>query len=209
VTPDDFAGLVGDTIVHATYAVNLPSITTLGLMPPAMLAARAGVDTATLIRRTTPPRFVIDGRTVRLNDQRQLEKGRNQPFLDGHTLDSWSAQLDARVFFLPGREADATPFVRSLGPDAQLIRLDSRRFFAAFAPDLWLSPINSGNADRRAALRGDWIYVPVSASVVDFRRNRMRRGLKSTADSVAEISIRHPIPPDLLAQLTAAAEPRP
>jgi hypothetical protein len=204
VTEDEFAGLVGDQIAHGTYAENMPSIMTRGLMPPSTLAEEAGVDPASLILRTAPPRFSLGGHPVRLNDQRQLWKGRNQDFLDGHSMESWSMQLDRRIFFLPyGNRARQSAFFATLGPDAKALVLDSRALFRAFAPGIWLSPINSGNADRRPARRGDWLYVSVEGSLADFRQNRWSRGLVAGLDKVAEISIREPIRPELLRQLSA------
>lgn len=202
MTRDEFAALVGGAVVHCTYAGNVAPIGALGLMPPVLLADLAGLDPAALVLRRRAPGMRVRGWPVRLNDQRQLLKGRNQAFLDGHSLASWSAELDRRIFFLPGApQAETTPFFRSLGPDARAIRLDAAAFFDAFAPDIWLSPINSGNADRRPSRRGDWLYVPVRDSVDAFRLNRVRRGLVASPDRVAEISIRQPVPPALLIRL--------
>jgi hypothetical protein len=204
VTEDDFAGLVGDRIAHSTYAENVPSITESGLMPPADLAEGSRLDPASLILRTASPRFSMGGHAVRLNDQRQLWKGRNQDFLDAHSLESWSIQLDRRLFFLPdGDRTRHSAFFATLGPNAEALVLDSRAFFRAFAPGIWLSPINSGNADRKPARRGDWLYVSVEASVEGFRRNRLNRGLVAGLDRVAEISICEPVLPDVLAKLRA------
>jgi hypothetical protein len=208
MTADEFVSLVGLTVAHATYAENISSIRAGGLQPPVALVAAAGLDPAVLTLRRSPVRMQIGAHKLRLNDQRQLWKGRHQRFLEGHSLDSWSAQLDERIFFLPhGDRALKTPFVASLGPGAMVMQLDARRFFHAFAPHIWLSPINSGNADRRAVYRGDWIYVPVSAALTDFRLNRQRRGLRKGPDDVMEISIKRGIAADELAKLTGGAGP--
>jgi hypothetical protein len=202
VTRDEFARLVGDRIVHLGRAENGPSIRARGLWPTAALARAAGLDPGALVLRSANVEFQLDGHPVRLTHQRPLLKGRDKPFLDGHSLESWARQLDERLFFLPGRLAEG-PFAASLGAGVTCHTLDARGFFDAFAPDIWLAPINSGNADRRPAWRGDWLYVPAQAGVAAFRANRQRRGLVAGPDPVREISIRQGIPPGLLARLMA------
>lgn len=204
MTRDEFARLVGNTIAHHTFAANLPSITAQGLMPAADLALAAELAPATLALRRDHIRFDVHGRTVQLNHQRPLLKGRHRDFLHGHRLETWAHQLDRRLFFLPHAHAAVEPaFAASLGQEVATIRLAARAFFDAFAPDIWLSPINSGNADRRPAQRGDWLYVRVTEGAEGFRTNRMTRGLVKGRDTVREISIRRPIGAGLLDQLRA------
>ncbi len=201
----EFVRLVGDQIAHCTYRSNAESILAHGLMSPQMLSNLAGLNPELLVLRKNAPDIAMDGRQVRLNHQLPLLKGRRQSFLDGHTIESWSAQLDRRIFFLPqGLRAKDSGFVKSLGPETTIFLLDAAAFYDALVPDIWLSPINSGNADRKPAHRGDWIYVPVTARVEAFRQNRINRNLVSSPDSVAEISTLSSVAPDLLRRLISA-----
>jgi hypothetical protein len=204
VTRDEFAHLVGNMIAHHTYAGNLPSIEVNGLMSAAALAVTAGVAPDDLALRSESARFAYQSWEVQLNHQRPLLAGRRQAqeFLDGYNLGGWARQLDARIFFLPKAHRSADPaFVASLGVDVVSLELSSLAFFDAFAPDIWLSPINSGNATRRPARRGDWLYVSVAETQQTFRMNRVHRNLVKSRDSVQEISICRAIPAEVLERL--------
>ncbi|REC56653.1 hypothetical protein DRV84_09020 [Rhodosalinus sediminis] len=195
-----FAECVGGALLHVTPEVNLPGIRAAGLRRAESLIAAAGLSPGAHRLRAGPVRLETAQGPATLTHQRPLRAGRGKDFLDGHTLESWAAVLDARLFFWPAARGAA--FARSL-PDAAVIRLDAGAFHDAFAPDIWLSPINSGNATRRPARRGDWLYVSVSAGEAAFRHNRAApgRGGTRSRETVAEISLRRDIPADLLATL--------
>ncbi|MEM8654639.1 MAG: hypothetical protein AAGF36_07815 [Pseudomonadota bacterium] len=112
-------------------------------------------------------------------------------------------QLDARVFFWPERRGQA--FAKSIQRDLDIsvLWLDTAKFAEALGQYIDLSPINSGNFTQGGAhaRRGDWLYVPLTAGLDTFRQNRLKRGLKNTPDTVAELSLRRPIAPDLLRTL--------
>ena len=188
-----FARAVGGRLIHVTAAANLPRIRAEGLRPAADLAAAAGTDPATIALRAAP--VALPG--ALLNHQRPLAMGRGKPFLDPPlTLVDWAALLDARVFLWPARRGAA--FAASLADrDAAALTLDPARIFAALGDRLWLSPINSGDASRRPARRGPWLWVP-AADHPTFAANRMRRGLAARPDRVAEVSVTGHIPPELI-----------
>ncbi|WP_299416326.1 hypothetical protein [uncultured Sulfitobacter sp.] len=190
---------MGDTLSHFTPAENLGGIKALGLMPPAMLAKRAGIDPASITLRSTPVEFAIKGRSVRLNHQKPLLAGRRKAdrFLDGHTLESWAAQLDTRIFLWRGQQGDA--FARSLPSDMHRFDFDAATLYDLYRDHIWLSPINSGSAMRKPALRGDWIYVSANATRREFLHNRRTDEQRHFInDRVKEISLTCPIPPDML-----------
>ncbi|MEM1087382.1 MAG: hypothetical protein AAGH90_06605 [Pseudomonadota bacterium] len=197
---DAFARRVGDRLIHVTLIENLAGIKRHGLLRPTRLAQMCGVSADEIAPRNKAIVLQANGFSARLNHQKPLLAGRNQvpAFLDGHTLQSWAQQLDERVFFWPQRRGQA--FAASLqdrGAQA-VFELDSRRFFEAFADNVYLSPINSGSAMRRASPRGDWIYVPVLAGWEAFATNRQQRGLTRTRDSVVEVSLRSDVPAPVL-----------
>lgn len=196
---DEFSTLVGGTLSHFTPAPNLRGITALGLMPPATAAERAGKDPSSLVLRKDPLLLTSQDHTIRLNHQMPLRAGANATFLEGHTLSSWAAQLDRRLFFWPARGGAA--FCGSLPDGTHRLDFDARRMFDAFADHLWLSPINSGNATRRPALRGDWLYVSARSPAHALRHNRKTRGLIKGTDTVVEVSLTCSIPPDAFESL--------
>ncbi|MEL6413808.1 MAG: hypothetical protein AAFQ15_02575 [Pseudomonadota bacterium] len=71
-----------------------------------------------------------------------------------------------------------------------MLQCDAGEIFDLYATWLDLAPINTGSAMRRPAKRGDWIYVPSSASVKAFRDNRRAKQLTKGYDSVVEVSLR-------------------
>jgi hypothetical protein len=205
MTRDEFVRLVGGKLVHCTLRENLPGIEARGLLRPVTLASLANVDPKSLVLREHD--VVLDIRRYRahLNHQKPLRAGRKHEseFLDGHTLDSWSEQMNRRVFLWPRRKG--VGFLKSLfdrGAPMSLW-LDAGRMFDRMAGHLDLAPISTGDATRRPVKRGDWIYVKVSADVEDFRQNRIRRGLATAADTVQEVSVRADIPPQFLAEMRA------
>ena len=194
---DAFVALVGPVLTHVTEAGNAPSIHEFGLLPPEDLARRCGTGPDEIILRDVPVTLRRGNFSAQLNHQRPLLAGRKQEaaFLDGHTLASWAAQLDRRVFFWPSRRQEA--FVSSLAAPVTFA-FDARRLFRLCGDRLDLSPINSGSALRRAARRGDWLYVP-AIRAADFPHARRLHGVAAGRDSVAEVSLRGGLPPDALA----------
>lgn len=196
MTADDFVRLAGGHLLHITPARNAAGITSRGLICAADLA---GANPERILLRTSALEVVSPQGRATLTHQRPLRMGRGKPFLDGHTLRSWAAQLDRRIFFWPHRKGEA--FARSLSQRISVLRFDAYRLFETCAAHLFLSPINSGNAARRPARRGDWIYTPATASVEAFRENRRKRGLTRSRDSLTEVSLTCPLPPNLLRQV--------
>ncbi|GAA6165089.1 hypothetical protein NBRC116590_27930 [Pelagimonas sp. KU-00592-HH] len=200
MTADEFAKLVGDYVVHKTASSNLDCINKHGLMCAETLAQKAGIPSNYLVLRKERLQGTLDGFPVILNDQKPLRAGQNKlEFLEGHSMESWSKQLDQRVFFWPQRRGAA--FNKRLSDETGGLHeflLDSRKLHRQFKDNLYLSPINSGNATRSPSKRGDWLYVCVATkSPEQFKRNRQME----RADRVAEISLTADIPPVLLQEL--------
>jgi hypothetical protein len=195
MTDDEFVALVGSSIWHITATENLAGIMAHGLKRPSTLLREARGSEELLILRRDRVQFTVNGHTARLNNQEALRAGIKSAakFLDGHTMESWSAQLDGRIFFWSKKKGLA--FEGSHG-DLQTTKLeiDARRFIRELAPHVDLAPINTGSAKRKPTRRGDWIYVPATKSVEEFRRNRIHMGQTKTPDDVGEISVRADIP---------------
>ncbi len=188
-----FARAVGGRLIHVTAAANLPRIRAEGLRPAADLAARAGIDPAAIRLRARP--LALPG--ALLNHQRPLLMGRAKAFLDPPlTLADWAGLLDARVFLWP--DGRGTAFAAALADrEAIVLTVAPKALFAALPGALWLSPVNSGDASRRPARRGPWLWVPAD-DLRGFATNRMRRGLATRPDRVAEVSVTGQVPPELI-----------
>ncbi|WP_254684940.1 DUF4433 domain-containing protein [Tateyamaria omphalii] len=192
---------MGGKVAHVTASSNLPSIHAHGLLPANTLAAQEGIDHTELALRDH--RMQVGA--ARLNHQKPILHGLKAAhrILDGHTPASWAHHLDTRVFLWPERKGRAFAASIQRDLDITILWLDTAKLATALRDHIDLSPINSGNFTQGGAhaRRGDWLYVPLSAGLDTFRQNRCKRGLKTTPDTVTEISLRCPIAPDLLADL--------
>ena len=186
MTEEEFVGLVGATLHHVTLTANLPGIMKHGLLPTAELCEANGIDPDTAILRSEAI-LLPDG--SRINHQRPLLAGRLHDFIEDMSLAEWAIQLDQRVFFWPASARRS--FQDSLHDrgSTTILTLDSAEMHHLFRDRLFLAPINSGAAVRRPSVRGRWLYVPASAPPDAFRENRRGRGLVSTRDRVAEVSL--------------------
>jgi hypothetical protein len=195
MTDDEFVALVGGSIWHITATENLAGIMAHGLKRPSTLLREARGSEELLILRRDRVQFTVNGHTARLNNQEALRAGIKSAakFLDGHTMETWSAQLDGRIFFWSKKKGLA--FEGSHGAlQTTKLEIDARRFIRELAPHVDLAPINTGSAKRKPTRRGDWIYVPATKPVEEFRRNRIHMGETKTPDDVGEISVRADIP---------------
>lgn len=194
----EFSDLVGGELRHVTLRTNLPGIRQNGLLRASTLIEKATDLNSLPCPRSEAFTFKVAGTPATLNHQKPLLAGRAQvtDFLNGHCLETWSQKLDQRLFFWPSDRG--SDFASSLTDRGQIsiLKCGAGALFDLYAPWLDLAPINTGSATRRPARRGDWIYVPVSASVNQFRENRLVKKLVTGRDSVIEVSLRCDIPPD-------------
>lgn len=182
-----------------TATENLPCIAALGLLPVAELARRAGYDPNKLLLRSGRTKLSIGDRTVTLNHQMPLRAGRHSTktwLENGLGLEDWARQLDARIFLWP--TAKATEFKKSIASDipVSLCSLSTRELIKRMPDAVWVSPINSGNAKRRPAPRGAWLYVSAMDDWNAFADNRRKRGLVSARDNIVEVSLSGPLEPE-------------
>ncbi|MEM6372903.1 MAG: hypothetical protein AAF727_09015, partial [Pseudomonadota bacterium] len=189
---------VGGRLAHVTARCNVASIRATGLRSAHALAQDGGVSPADLCLRKTR----VTAGSALLNHQKPIVHGLRaaRRVLDGHTPDTWAAQLDRRIFLWPRARAArfAASFRRSV--DTEILWIDPVRLGAAMWDHLDLCPLNSGSFEQGAskAVRGDWIYVPLSRGLDAFRDNRRLRGHATRRDSVGEVSLRAPLPASIL-----------
>lgn len=183
-----FLALTGPVLWHVTPRVNLAGILRYGILRPVRLCEIADEDPAVLRLRSDPMVLRLERERARLSDRKALMSADPAAFLDGHTLESWGAQMDRRLFLWPGNERgeDGDP---SADGDAVAIGVDAARLYRAFGHEIDLAPINTGAVLIKPALRGDWIYVPATEAG-RFPQMRVKRGLVKRPDRVVEVSLR-------------------
>jgi hypothetical protein len=203
VSEEAFLSLTGPVLWHLTPRFNLPGILRHGILRASKLCELADEEPSVLRLRSDPVTLRIDRERARVNDQRALLAAEGRDFLDGHTLASWGAQLDRRVFLWPGAERDG-----DTATEAGLvgIGIDAARLYRAFGAEIDLAPINTASALMRPAQRGNWIYVPATEAA-RFATARMERGLVKTQDRVVEVSLRGDLTLPRLSLVLAAPLP--
>ena len=202
VSEEAFLALTGPVLWHLTPRFNLAGITKYGILRPFKLCELADEEPSVLRLRTDPVVLRIERERARVSDQRALLAGEARDFLDGHTLESWGAQLDRRVFLWPGAEVEGM----AADPSIVAIGIDAARLYRAFAAEIDLAPINTASALIRPAQRGSWIYVP-AIEAGRFPTARMERGLVKAPDRVVEVSLRGDLTLPRLSLVLAAPLP--
>ncbi len=186
MSEEAFLALTGPVLWHLTPRFNLPGIAKHGILRAATLCALAEEEPEVLRLRADPVTLRIERERARVSHQRALLAGEGRDFLDGHTLASWGAQLDRRVFLWPGSELEGASGAE---PGMVAIALDAARLYRAFAAEIDLAPINTASALIKPAMRGNWIYVPATEAA-RFPTARMARGAVKAPDRLVEVSLR-------------------
>jgi hypothetical protein len=151
-------------IYHLAEASNWPHIQRNGLHSARVLLDMAGVTGPERERLERTQRMVHTElpNGVQIRDQRPLPLAALKTCLIGMSPADWYAMLNARVFFW----LDPQRLNRqraACGPRPQVVLIiDAMRLVAAYADQIAMTPINTGNARRRPAKRGTATFVPYS-----------------------------------------------
>ncbi len=148
---------------HLTHVENWPSIAHHGLLSTSALLTLAGLDgndRRQLEFRHRPMPVTLPNGVI-LNDQRPMPPAAlRRCLVDGTTPEEWYALLNSRVFFwLDPERLNRQLRAGGLVPRAVLV-IDPRQLLARHAQAASVSPINSGAALRRPAVRGKATFVP-------------------------------------------------
>jgi hypothetical protein len=152
-----------DRLYHLADADNLPSILEHGLLSTERLLGLTGMAeterTAFLRRQRRDSLPLAEGVTIR--DQRPMPPSAlAQALDDGLEPGDWYALLNSYVFLWPDKERMGRQR-RACGDRPQVVlTFDAVALFDQFGTQAFLSPINSGNARRKAARRGRDTLVP-------------------------------------------------
>ena len=150
-------------LYHLAEATNLPSILRHGLLSTERLLALAGVgdeERAEIVRRHRPDCVTLVNGVV-IRDQKPMPPNMLAPALaDGLQPSEWYALLNQFVFLWPSRERLERQ-KRAYRPRPQIVLVfDAQLLLSDVGDRALVSPINSGNARRRAARRGPKTLIP-------------------------------------------------
>lgn len=152
-----------ETLYHLAEADNLASILAHGLMSTERLLDLVRIaepKRRELLRKHRPENVRLsDG--VMIRDQRPMPPAALGPSLeDGLVPSDWYALLNGFVFLWPDRERMSRQRRACTGRPQMVLTFDAAALLDRFAADAFVSPINSGNARRKAARRGRDTFVP-------------------------------------------------
>jgi hypothetical protein len=152
-------------VYHLAEAENWPSIQRDGLFSTRVLLDRTGIDgsmRAVLEREHRPQRTILPNGLI-IRDQKPMPPAALQRCLFGLTATHWYELLNSKVFFWfdigrLNRQRHAC------GSFPQVVlKIATHRLLDRYAVQTALTPINTGNARRKPALRGAATFVPYSA----------------------------------------------
>jgi hypothetical protein len=180
-----------ERLYHLAEADNLPSILQHGLMSTGRLLSLVGVpeaERATLLRRHRPDSFRLS-ESVLIRDQGPMPPAAlARALMDGLEPADWYTLLNGHVFLWPDRERmDRQRHACGSRPQV-LFTFDGAGLLDRFGAEAFMSPINSGNARRKPAPRGQDTFVPYA--------NWLRAGWPTGQRTrrPAEVLFRCPIP---------------
>lgn len=148
---------------HIAEPENLPSIKRHGLLSTERLVAREvpqGAGREAILGGHRPKAFVLpSGITIR--DQTPMPPRALAPALrDGMMPSDWYRLLNGFVFLWANEDRVARHLHAFKGKPQVLLTLDAARLLAELGDRVLVSPINSGNARRKPAIRSQALFVP-------------------------------------------------
>jgi hypothetical protein len=155
------------SIYHMAEAANWPAIQRDGLHSASTLLDLAGIHGEDRERLEKHQRLTHTElpNGVQLRDQRPMPSVALATCLIGIVPSEWYALINARVFFWldPARLNRQRA---ACNPRPQVVlTVDASKLVAAYAEKIAVTPINTGNARRRPAMRGAATFVPYMAWV--------------------------------------------
>lgn len=149
-------------VYHLAEAENWPSIQRHGLLSTRALLDRLGMHgaiRAAMERAHRPNRTILSTGLV-IRDQKPMPEAALERCLVGLTASQWYELLNSKVFFWfdPERLNRQRRACRHF-PQV-VLSIPSDRLLHRYAEQTALTPINSGNARRKAARRGAATFVP-------------------------------------------------
>jgi len=149
-------------VYHLADAENWPSIQRDGLFSTRALLERAGISASIrdAVEREHRPKRIILSTGVVIRDQKPMPPTALQRCVVGLSATQWYELLNSKVFFWFDIER-LNRQRRACGSLPQVVlKIATDRLLHRYAAQTSLTPINTGNARRKPALRGAATFVP-------------------------------------------------
>jgi hypothetical protein len=184
---------------HMAEATNWPTIQRDGLHSASALLDLAGVNIQERERLEKRQRLTHTElpNGVQIRDQGPMPPAALEKCLIGLTPNEWYALINTRIFFwLDPERLNRHRAACKARPQVVLI-VDANRLIAAYAEQVYLTPINSGNARRLPAKGGVATFVPYAsweASAWASEAASLGTPLRSPSHAPVELTITGSIP---------------
>ena len=154
-------------VYHLAEAENWPSIQRDGLFSTRALLERTGIGSSlrdSVEREHRPTRTILSSGLV-IRDQKPMPPAALQRCLVGLTTAQWYQLLNSKVFFWFDIERLNRQRLACGSFPQVVLKVATERLLNCHAAETALTPINTGNARRKPALRGAATFVPYSVWV--------------------------------------------
>src|SRR5215467_9195259 len=155
---------VSPFVYHLAEADNWPSIQRDGLLSTRALLERTGINGSIrdVVEREHRPKRTILTNGLVIRNQKPMPPAALQRCLVGLTAAQWYELLNSKVFFWFDIER-LNRQRRACGSFPQVVlKIATDRLLDRHAAQAALTPINTGNARRKPALRGAATFIPYS-----------------------------------------------
>jgi hypothetical protein len=154
--------ILPDHVFHIAEPDSVASILEQGLLSTERLLRAAKIPKATrekILGEYRPASVVLDSGAV-IRDQTPMPpKALERALLDSLTPQDWYRTLNGFVFLWADKER-VVRHQSAIKRKQSIMVFDARRLFEELGHKIYFSPINSGNARRKAALRSRDLFVP-------------------------------------------------
>ena len=153
---------IPEQVYHLVEAANWPSVQRHGLLSTQALLRLTGLSSGMRKRISTAQRLrhLPLSQGVSIRDQVPMPPDALRKCLIGVTPAEWYSLLNGMVFFWCDRDRLTRQLGACGGRPQIVLTLDTKRLLARHAPQVALTPFNTGNARRKPAIRGRATFVP-------------------------------------------------
>lgn len=186
-------------VYHLVEKTNWHSIERHGLLPTELLYTLSGYaeDERRVLTANHRPDHTVLRSGIEIRDQAPMPPAALEKCLIRMTPAEWYANLNSRVFFWLDIERLHRQRSACAPRPQMMLTFDTARLVEAYLPYVALSPINTGFARRKPAVRGEATFVPYSdwsRSGWESEMKMLGNAARKASHNPVELTVRRAIP---------------